>query len=1554
MTASPFSCYLIGADTLLMECGDVLLREGHDICGVITSTPRVRMWAEGHGVPVVDASGDYGAAIADTPFDYLFAITHLAIIPEDVLDLPRKMAVNFHDGPLPRYAGLNAPVWALMAGESEYGITWHEITPGVDEGDILRQERFQVADDETALSLNTRCMVAALDSFPQLVADLATGTVTRTPQDLSVRSYFGRHDRPDAACLIDWTEPATRVDAFVRALTFGPYLNPVGVPKSVVAGSGGEPFVVTGAVVVDHGREAAAGTVVAVNEDGVVVAAGEGFVALTGARTLDGEELDPPALAVRFDLSEGTTLETPASETGQALSRLDGELRRHEGVWLRRLRRAEAPVVPQADTDTAPGGRLQTTPVTLPEGFFDRWADRADAAVLAAWAVYLARTGRRSDVHLGLARTRPDSAAEAWYSDVVPLHLTPDPDASFLTTVDAVQEALERTGGHGTFLRDLLLREPDLAEHHNLAASLLPVGASLGTQPPTDALLWLQVGDPQAVSIHWDPARLDPSDAGAVAAALSACLDAAHDEPGRSWTALPLLDDATRDRVVSEWNDTTSLWDDTRCVHQLFEAQVDRTPDATAVVFRGDRLTYRELDERANQLAHWLRARDVGPDDLVGVHVSRSTELLVATLGVLKAGAAYVPLDPEFPADRIAFMIEDSGAPVVVTEAAQASSVEQLAPSVVRIDDDWEEIGRESIDRPSATATPDNLAYAIYTSGSTGRPKGVLVEHRNVASFFAGMDPVIEHDRPGTWLAVTSLSFDISVLELFWTLARGFTVVVHAEDHASATGATRVDPAVAARPMDFGLFMWGNDDGPGPQKYRLMMEAARYFDENDFDSVWTPERHFHAFGGPFPNPSVTGAALAAVTRNVSIRSGSCVSPLHHPIRIAEEWAVVDNLSDGRVGLSFAAGWQPNDFILRPESFGRAKEVMLEQIDVVRRLWRGEAVEFPSPTGKTVEVVSLPRPVQPELPFWVTTAGNPESYRAAGALGANVLTHLLGQSLDEVGEKIAIYRKAREDAGLDPAKGVVTLMLHTFVGHDDDEVRELVRGPMKDYLAASMKLVLGFAWSFPAFKRPGGADARPEDVDLASLSPEENDIILDFAFERYFETSGLFGTPETCLRMVNSCKAIGVDEIACLLDYGVDTDRALESLPLLKTVRDAANRPPAAGGQEAADTSLAAQIERHGVTHLQCTPSMARLILADPPAREALGRVEHLMIGGEALPPALARELIQVSGTSLTNMYGPTETTIWSSTHRVAADAAEIPIGRPIANTRMYVLDRYRQPLPPGVPGDLFIGGPGVTRGYHRREELTSERFVPDPFVEDGGRMYATGDLAAFRSDGVIDFLGRVDHQVKIRGYRIELGEIEAALEERADVLSAAVIVREDTPGDQRLVAYVVADEGVADAQLRDHLRERLPEYMVPGIYVPLDRMPLTPNGKIDRRALPEPRAVQRASGEAVYTAPSNELEAAIARAWQETLGIERVGVSENFFDIGGHSLLVVQLHRKLTEAIPQTLSLVDLYRFPTIRALTDHLGEADGNGAVAAQEGIDRAERRRMARRRRS
>ncbi|HEY0079202.1 MAG TPA: amino acid adenylation domain-containing protein [Pyrinomonadaceae bacterium] len=1329
-------------------------------------------------------------------------------------------------------------------------------------------------------------------------------------------------------------------------------------------------------------------------------------------------------------------------------------------------------------------------------------------------------------------------------------------------------------------------------------------------------------------------------------------LEAVATQPEQQLDLLPLLTERERRRMLVEWNDTGRDYARDKAIHEFFEQQAARTPERTALVFEESEISYGNLNRRANQLAHHLLALGVGRGTRIGIFVERSIEMMVGLLGVLKAGGAYVPLDPAYPHERLAFMLNDADVSALLTQERLLGQLPSNQTQIVRIDTDWHTIAQQRDTNPNIQVEPEHLAYVIYTSGSTGKPKGVCVAHKNVSNFFSAMDERIgvssgteqttsaaslpDSSSIPTWLALTSISFDISVLELFWSLARGFQLIIQPE-RDSALRLSSLQPRLPSsdRTIDFSLFYFASSEEaePGSDKYRLLIEGARFADSHSFSAVWTPERHFHAFGGLYPNPSVISAALAMVTHHINIRAGSVVLPLHHPIRVAEEWSIVDNLSGGRVGVSFASGWHANDFVFRPENYAERQRVMYEGIEQVRSLWRGEGIKLRDGAGSEVEVKILPHPVQKELPIWVTAAGSIETFRSAGRIGAGLLTHLLGQSVEELGEKVEAYREAWREAGHGKEEGSrwpeghVTLMLHTYVGEEKEAVREIVRKPFNRYLMQSVGLARNLTRSLGY------------DLEIESLSEDELEAILNRGFDRYFETSGLLGTPDSCMEMIERLKAIGVDEVGCLIDFGIETETVLRGLRYLNIVRERSNRKQEADAGEA-DYSVPAQIARYGVTHLQCTPSMARMLLLDPRGASALASVKKLLLGGEELHASFAAELGQIVTGEIHNMYGPTETTIWSTTHQVSQAGGAVPIGRPIANTEIYILDRQLQPVPVGVRGELFIGGEGVVPGYLKRPDLTSDRFIPNAFgAKPGARIYRTGDAASYLPDGTIQFWGRTDNQVKLRGYRIELGEIEAQLEEHPSVREAAVAARTDDTGEQRLVAYVVPAQaeasdlqtlalspeaetilgerprftlpngmvvahhtspqtsaiyreifedrvydrhglafndgdcifdvgsniglftlfanlkckrprvfafepipptfdllrtnvslydldvklfnvGVADkvdvasftfyreaaglsgrsiyaandkeitktiisnwftnvgspdelepqerarfdelmeevmhaetydcrlttlsnvireheveridllkvdveggeldvlngieeehwgrirqvvmeidtkemldeikhklekrgfrvnvdetttvhagteyfytiyasrlpqngssngagrrattasapvfssAELRNYLKEKLPEYMVPATFMTLEALPLTPNGKVNRKALPAPEANRQAAGVA-YEAPQTEAEQTISAIWQEALRVDRVGLNDNFFDLGGNSLLLVKVHSKLQEAFGKNISMVEMFRRATVGSLASYLvGEQTGKSKL--------------------
>jgi len=1499
-----YSTLLIGNETLTSQCGEILLGRGHGIAAVVTRSPEVARWARSKALPVED----FGPGLADRlpAVDWLFSIANLAVLPAAVLARARAGAVNFHDGPLPAHAGLNAPVWSLLAGEAEHGITWHLIEGGVDEGRVLEERRFAIAPEDTALTLNTKCFEAGLDSFPGLLAQIEAGAQPR-PQAAGARKLHLRADRPAAMGRIDFALPAADVARLVRALDHGRYWNPLTTAK---IDTGARVLNVGSAEVVDGAG--APGTVLAADDGGLVVACGAGAVRL-GRLTCQIK-----GLPVRpGDVAETALPLLSADEAGRLTEAL-AAVAPGEGA-LRRRFAALAPAEIAAAAPATDAARWESLPLA--------GADLAGLALATLRALGLE--------HGDFARAAPGLAGYLAGWEPVQIAAADGIGAA----LDATRTALDApvTG----WPLDLMTRDTALAS--------LPVPqVGLSTAGPVAGTVVTLAPD----AFHYDAARLDAAQARALAARIAhvgaQMAEAAADV---RLAALSPLTAEEREHVLNRLNDTARDHDRGVMVHTAFEAQVARTPDAPALAFEGTVLTYAQLNARANRAAHVLIGMGVRPGMLVGLSTRRGPDLVAGALAILKAGAAYVPMDPAYPADRLELYAEDSGAPVIVTQSALAGG---FATETLALDTDGR-LALAPATNPETAVNPVDAAYVIYTSGSTGRPKGVVVEHRNVANFFLGMDERLG-TAAGTWLAVTSLSFDISVLELFWTLARGFKVVISSDEDRAMVSSGRI---ASPGKMDFSIYYWGNDDGQGPKKYELLLEGARFADAHGFVAVWTPERHFHAFGGPYPNPSVTGAAVAAVTKNLSIRAGSCVVPLHHPARIAEEWAVIDNLTNGRTGLAIASGWHPDDFVLRPENAPpNNKAKMYEAAEQVRRLWRGEGVDFPKADGTMFNVKTQPRPVSKELPMWVTTAGNPETWREAGEMGAHVLTHLLGQSIDEVAGKITIYHDALRKAGHDPADFKVTLMLHTYVGRDRERVQRIAEGPMKAYLGAATALVKQYAWTFPAFKKPPGV-TKPMDIDTRDLSEEDAAAILDYAFHRYFDESGLFGTVEDALARVEQLKRIGVNEVACLIDYGIAPEKVMEGLyPLAEVVR----RANAGEEPDADDYSIAAQIIRHGVTHLQCTPSMARMLAMNDEARMALGRIKTMMVGGEALPGTLVSDLRRASRARILNMYGPTETTIWSAVEEVGAVEATVNIGTPLANQQLYVLDEAMQPVPPGVAGELWIGGEGVTRGYWQRPDLTDERFVPNPF--HAGRMYRTGDLARLRADGKVDFLGRADHQVKLRGYRIELGEIEAVLERQPGVTQAVVMAREDTPGDLRLVAYVTGT--AQEAGLKAELAAELPAHMVPAHFVTVAEFPLTPNRKVDRKALPAPMASAAAPvATASFEAPTSDVAADLAAIWQKVLGVARVGAKDNFFALGGHSLLAVQAHREIRDKLGATkVSITDIFRFPVLEALAAHIegpkasaaaapaaaGRAEAGAAVPGESLADAMERRRAMR----
>ena len=844
-------CVLVGGESLLIQCAQILAQQGHQVVAIVSTRPAIKRYASEHGVRVLRDAAGLLAATDLQPFDVLFSITNLAVLPPEVLALPRRLAINFHDGPLPHYAGLNTPVWALLNGARQHGITWHLMTAGVDRGDVLAQRLFEIADDETALTLNTKCFEAGIESFGDMVAGLAAGTLLPQPQGTGERHYFGRKDRPAAACTIDWSQPAAQIATLVRALDFGTYANPVGAAKAV---AGGRSVVVAGAAVAATASGLAPGRIVGIDAQAITVATGHGDLRLTRLTDADGAERPLPQATHLLGLAAGAAFDTPDAAVLQRLGDVNTQVCVHEAFWLRRLETQTPVELPGVDRS------LQAAPT--------RWAQHdaplpagADAAsAIAAVVALVARLCDKAAFDIGHADA-PLRALLQGTGDVFAAQVPMRADVDFALGFDALLGvvAAERAELHkrGTYAADLVAREPELrAQAAKRDPRVQPV-AVLEVERLDDAAALpgseLTIAtDGRATRWIFDAARLGANALARLQGHCATLLAAALAAPSRPLGQLPLLDDAQREQVLVQWNATGAPWRGDACVHRLIAEQAARTPDAPAVTCEAQTLSYRELDQRSNQLARHLATLGVGPDVLVGLAMERSVEMMVALVAVHKAGGAYVPLDPAYPADRIAYMIEDSKVPVLLTQQRLRDDLPRHRAQVVCVDADWPAIATQVADPFDGGAEPQHLAYVIYTSGSTGKPKGVMVEHRNVVNFFAGMDAHLGGDPVGTWLAVTSLSFDISVLELCWTLARGYHVLIAGDADRGRTGPTRGPDA--ARPLDLSLFYFSSDESESTRdKYRLLIERQQV-------------RRPTPASPPCGHPSATSTPSAACTR----------------------------------------------------------------------------------------------------------------------------------------------------------------------------------------------------------------------------------------------------------------------------------------------------------------------------------------------------------------------------------------------------------------------------------------------------------------------------------------------------------------------------------------------------------------------------------------------------------------------------------------------------------------------------------------------------------------
>ena len=798
-TSEKLSCVIIGGGTLPIRCAEILLDRGNEICAVISSDAVVKRWASEKKIVCLEPSADLSEQLREQPFDYLFSIVNEHILRPDILQLPRKLAINYHDAPLPNYAGTHATSWALLNGERLHGISWHVITEVVDAGDILKQQRFEVAEDDTALALNTKCYEAAIDSFGQLVEELSVGNVSGITQDLEKRTFFPRYKRPANGCVISWNNGAADISALVRALHLGPYPNPLGSAKLALR----DDFVIIPALeVLNTESENASGTICEIGPDFLRISTEDREVVLRNVLTLNGDAVSIPALVEKFGLHEGYRFTDLDSETAERLESLYVTSCKHESFWVKRLATLEPAAVPYGvDGASFDRARYASLTMRIPDEVFtflevQKPELSARDLLLAAYGALLARLGGVDSFDVGYMDSELRSeidGLESAFATHPPLRLNVDCAQSFTELLQSVRGQVESCRKHKTYALDLVTRYPQLSTGREsgytftLPVSVESVKRLANCETLTDSTITLVISETDVECLWiYDQARIKDESVDKLARHFTTLLKGIAADPEDRVAYSPLLNGKEQNQLLVEWNNTHADYPKDKCVHQLVAARAKEFPEAVAVLCGDQSMSYGELNARSNQLGNYLRRLGVGLESVVAICMERSVESVIGQLGILKAGGAYLPLDPAYPAERLSFMLEDAGVSAVLAQQRLRLILPPHQPNVLCLDKDWAAVMGESTEDFHSGVTARNLAYVIYTSGSSGRPKGVEVEHSGLVNLVTWHQPAYCLTPADRATLLAGPAFDASVWELWPYLASGASIYIPDDETRSS------------------------------------------------------------------------------------------------------------------------------------------------------------------------------------------------------------------------------------------------------------------------------------------------------------------------------------------------------------------------------------------------------------------------------------------------------------------------------------------------------------------------------------------------------------------------------------------------------------------------------------------------------------------------------------------------------------------------------------------------------------------------------------------------
>ena len=1150
-----FNCYLIGDDQLVLECAEIILSYNHLILGIISSFPAAEQFAAHKKIPHFKKFSDAHPVLSITAFDYLFSIVNGVILPASLLQQANCLAINYHNSPLPKYAGLHAPSWAILNNESSHGVTWHTMVEEIDAGDILKQAFIEIEPDETGLSLSVKCYQEALNTFKELIYDLTWQQLAAIPQNLKQRSYFDYYKKPRHGGWISWHESAETIERMCRALNLGHhYHNRLGLPKFNL---GTDFFLVTQARMIAVHSNAAPGTLLKLTADYWQVATKNQIIQLEQLIPIHTNALSTLSeIAHHYDLTVGSSLSSEAELSLLEYEYIAEMYAIHELFWVRQVKHFNPAMLPFQALAVPKDNSLEClVSFDVAELFLSsdsEYVDKQDYLILAALFIYLCRLGNNGRFGLGFSHPKlhqlPEKIAPL-FSKIVPFSLPIDEQLTVEELVVDFFKQVSLIDKHLSFANDIYYRYPELSA---TIESFYPIAVIFGNEKELKKQIHelnasIIISISHNYKIQWysrdncsDLRRIIENSVQHLPILLREMLA----RPTCTILKLPLLSPQEQEQLIVTWNQTQTPYPRNKNVVTLFGEQVQKNPAKIALVSEGKALSYRELQKQANQLAYQLQKEGVFPGSHIAICTDQKIDLIIGLIAVLTLGAAYIPIDINYPANHIQFILSDSNATLVLTSEAikhkiQICCANQAVPLLILDQLISNPLPKTPFDF-NVSIRPDDLAYIIYTSGTTGKPKGVMVAHK-------GINRLVKNTN---YIKITA-------------------------------------------------------------KDRMAHAASIGFDAATFE-IW--------------GALLNGATLIAV---------------------------------------------PHTALLNVSQFS---EFLLEQ------------------------KISI---------LWLTSA-----------------------------------------------------------------------------------------------------------------------LFNEYAF---------------------------------------------------------------------------------------ANPAMFRMLT-------------YLLVGGDVLNAERIMSVLyaeQGAPKYMLNGYGPTENTTFTTCYPISPKKEgylSIPIGKPIANTTVYILDKELQPVPVGAPGELYTGGDGVALGYLNRPELTAAKFIPDLYNDNEGLLYKTGDMVRWMPDGTIDYLGRYDNQIKIRGFRVELEAIYTVLLHHDAMNQCAVRIVENERQQKFIAAYIILNDETAIIDIQRYMAEHLPQYMIPSFFIKIDKIPLTLNGKVDFAQLPPPNFSFHTL-HANYIAPHTQTEKSVEKIWCALFALDQIGIHDSFFDLGGHSLMMTQLVLKIKEHVHYDLPLQQFLDTPTIAHL---------------------------------